>query len=151
MKFFNTAGPVNAADHYLVPPLSRINLDEVLMLIDQKKYFILHAPRQVGKTSLLLALLEHLNREGKYYCLYINVEAAQAARENVDEVIHSILGEIVERAIDEFVDSYPQQIWQQVLADYSGHGALNALLTQWSRHSDKPLILLIDEIDSLVG
>ncbi len=151
MRFFNTAGPVNTTFHYVVPPLSRIKLDEVLMLIDQKKYFILHAPRQVGKTSLLLALKDHINQEGKYFCLYINVEAAQAARENVDEVVHSILGEIVERATDEFDDSYPRQIWQQVLAEYSGHGALNALLTQWSRQNDKPIVLLIDEIDSLVG
>lgn len=51
MRFFNTAGPVNPADHYCVPPLSRFNLDEMLLLIQQKKYFVLHAPRQVGKTS----------------------------------------------------------------------------------------------------
>lgn len=45
MRFFNTAGPVNCADHYCLPPLERFNLEEVLFLIAQKKYFVLHAPR----------------------------------------------------------------------------------------------------------
>jgi hypothetical protein len=46
MKFFNTAGPISTDDHYCIPPLSRFDLEEILMLIAQKKYFILHAPRQ---------------------------------------------------------------------------------------------------------
>ncbi len=55
MRFFNTSGPVVAADHYCVPPLERIDLDKILSLIGDKRYFVLHAPRQTGKTSALLA------------------------------------------------------------------------------------------------
>ncbi|MCK5323718.1 MAG: hypothetical protein KAJ45_06205, partial [Desulfobulbaceae bacterium] len=83
MRFFNTAGPCNVEDHYTIPPLERFNLDDILMLIEQKKYFVLHAPRQTGKTTCMLALMEHLNKEDRYHVLYINVEAAQAAREDV--------------------------------------------------------------------
>ena len=54
------------------------------MLIGQKKYFILHAPRQVGKTTFLLTLRDYLNKTQKYNCLYLNVEIGQSARENVD-------------------------------------------------------------------
>ncbi|RLC09961.1 MAG: ATP-binding protein, partial [Deltaproteobacteria bacterium] len=57
MRFFNTAGPVDCEDHYYIPPLERFDLEEVLFLIKQKKYFVLHAPRQTGKTSCLLALM----------------------------------------------------------------------------------------------
>ena len=64
MRFFNTAGPIVAADHYHVPPLERLDRDEVLMLIRQQKYFVLHAPRQTGKTSALLALRDLLNSGG---------------------------------------------------------------------------------------
>ncbi len=49
MRFFNTAGPVRCGEHYCVPPLERFDLEEILSLIDQKKYFV-HAPRQTGKT-----------------------------------------------------------------------------------------------------
>jgi hypothetical protein len=46
MRFFTTEGPVNCADHYYLPPLARLDLAELLMLIGQKKYFLLYAPRQ---------------------------------------------------------------------------------------------------------
>ena len=55
MRFFNTAGPVRANRHHLIPPLERWDLDEILMLIRQQKYFVLHAPRHTGKTSALPA------------------------------------------------------------------------------------------------
>lgn len=75
MRFFNTAGPVNPEDYYCLPPLERFDLDDVLRLIRQKKYLVLHAPRQTGKTSSLMALMKYLNAQGQYRCLYINVEA----------------------------------------------------------------------------
>ena len=56
MRSFNTAGPVKPDTHYCIPPLSRIDLDEALGLVRDEKYFVLHAPRQTGKTSALLAL-----------------------------------------------------------------------------------------------
>ena len=48
---FNTSGPVVPEDYYCIPPLARIRLETVLPLIDAKKYFILHAQRQTGKTT----------------------------------------------------------------------------------------------------
>ena len=75
MRFFNTAGPTECDSHYCLEPLERFELEEILSLIDQKKYFVLHAPRQTGKTTCLLSLMKYLNREGRYKCLYINVEA----------------------------------------------------------------------------
>ena len=75
-RFFNTAGPVRADLHYCIDPLSRIDLPDVLRLIQQQKYFVLHAPRQTGKTSSLLALRQHLNGAGTHRCVYINVESA---------------------------------------------------------------------------
>ena len=83
MRYFTTEGPVDAAEHYCLPPLSRIDLAQVRDLITRKKYFLLHAPRQTGKTSCLLALSALLNREGVVHCVYANIETAQAAREDV--------------------------------------------------------------------
>ena len=61
MRKFNTAGPVRAGRHYLVPPLERFDLAEVLAMVRDEAYFVLHAPRQTGKTSALLALRNLLN------------------------------------------------------------------------------------------
>ena len=150
MRFFNTAGPVRSEEHYHIPPLDRLNLDRVLTLVRQKKYFVLHAPRQTGKTSALLALRDLLNAEGVYRCVYVNVEGGQAAREDVEQVMRTILGELTSRARsigDEFLD----EIWPDILAKYGPHVALREALTRWSEADAKPLVLLIDEIDALIG
>ncbi|MDE2740135.1 MAG: AAA-like domain-containing protein [Gemmatimonadota bacterium] len=149
MRFFNTTGPVRLDDHYHVPPLDRLALDEVLTLIQQKKYFVLHAPRQTGKTSSLLALRDLLNAEGDYRCVYVNVEAAQALREDVEQAMRTLLGGLASRARlagDEFLDA----VWLDLWTKY-GAGALGEALTRWAEASPKPLVLLIDEIDALVG
>jgi hypothetical protein len=116
MRFFNTAGPVNCSDHYCLPPLERFDLAEIEMLLAQKKDFVLHAPRQTGKTSSMLALVDHLNAGKNYRALYCNVETAQTAREDVAKSMQNILVELGERAAN-----------------------------------DLPLVLVIDEIDALVG
>ena len=63
---FNTAGPNVPADNYTLDPLTRFDLDEMLDLIRMKRYFVLHAPRQSGKTSCLLTLRDYLNGQDDY-------------------------------------------------------------------------------------
>ena len=150
MRFFNTSGPVVAADHYCIPPLERLNLTEVRRLIRDKRYFVLHAPRQTGKTSALLALRDLLNAEDDYHCVYVNVEGGQTAREDVEQVMRTILDELASRARstgDEFLD----EVWPGILARSGPHGALREALTRWAEATPKPLVLLIDEIDALIG
>ncbi|MEA1933930.1 MAG: ATP-binding protein [Thermodesulfobacteriota bacterium] len=151
MRFFNTAGPCNVEDHYTIPPLERFNLDDILMLIEQKKYFVLHAPRQTGKTTCMLALMAYLNKEDRYHVLYINVEAAQAAREDVYKGIRAIANEVGERAELYLDDNSLKETWPDILNSYGENSALNNLLTYWSKNSSKPVVLIIDEVDSLVG
>jgi hypothetical protein len=151
-RFFNTAGPVNPAKHYSLSPLSRLEIEELIQLIDQEKYFVLHAPRQTGKTSVLLALMEKLNREGQYTCLYINVEAAQAMRENVETAMHVIVNELGMAAEHYLKSTALTQIGQDAMkVNGAAYSALNLVLSRWCREADKPIVLLIDEIDSLVG
>ena len=54
MKYFITAGPTSSEKYYEIPVAKRVDLDEIMMLIEQEKYFVLHAPRQTGKTTILL-------------------------------------------------------------------------------------------------
>ena len=153
MRWFNTAGPIDAQDHYYIPPLERMDLDYVLNLIRQKKYFILHAPRQSGKTSALRALQDHLNSgaEGDYRCLHVNVEAAQTAREDIERAIAAILQVLARRARNVLGDSALQEIRSDVLAEGTPDTALWDALQRWAQADSRPLVLLIDEIDSLIG
>ena len=153
MRTFNTAGPVVAADHYRIPPLERIDLPEVLDLIRDKKYFVLHAPRQTGKTSALLALRDLLNDGGAadYRCVYANVEAGQAMRENVAEGVRTVLAQLAFRASVTLGDDTLERLWPELLERVGPGQALHQALARWSMADPRPLVLLIDEIDALVG
>jgi hypothetical protein len=151
MRFFNTAGPMNCDKNYCLPPLSRFDLTEILSLISQEKYFVLHAPRQSGKTSCLIALQNYLNKSGDHHSLYINVEAAQAAREDVALAMRAILYGILQRMEINFSNLISSAELEQIILDNGPFGAMGAFFTQLSVRLDKPLILMIDEIDALVG
>jgi len=150
MRYFNTAGPVRCDEHYCLPPLERFDLEEILLLIEQKKYFVLHAPRQTGKTSCLLALQEYLNNKGKYKALYVNVESAQGAREDVYRGIRAILS-TMEIMIEQFWGEEVKLEGKKILDESGEDAALLKALTYLSKRIKRPLVLMLDEIDSLVG
>ncbi|MCP5053049.1 MAG: ATP-binding protein, partial [bacterium] len=150
-RFFNTAGPIIEKMHYFIPPLSRVDLEEKLFLIDQAKYFILHAPRQTGKTTLLRSLMTYLNKEGKYTCLHVNIESAQAARGDVKAGMVSILDSLAERAEKHLGDPFIKKNWRRILEESGEHNAFKNTLDAWCRNNKLPIVLLLDEIDSLVG
>ena len=112
---------------------------------------MLHAPRETGKTSALLALRDLLNAGGDYRCVYANVEAGQAMRENVAEGMRAVLSELALEASVTLGDESLEGIWPGVL-DRAGPGqALRQALLRWCMADPKPLVLLVDEIDALVG
>ena len=151
MPFFNTEGPIRPGEHYHVPPLGRVNLDDLLGLVRDKRYFVLHAPRQTGKTSALLALRDLLNAGGDYRCVYVTVEAGQAARENVAEAMRAILFQLESEEQATLGSDTLADVWPGALERAGPLGALRASLAGWCVADPRPLVLLIDEIDTLVG
>ena len=153
MRTFNTEGPVVAQDHYCIPPLERIDLDTVLGLVRDKKYFVLHAPRQTGKTSALLALRDLLNggAAGDFRCVYANVEAGQAMRDNVAEGMRTVLSQFALRASLTLGDDSVERICRDAMDSAGPGAALSVALSRWAAADRTPLVLLIDEVDALVG
>ena len=151
MRYFNTAGPVVSDLHYCVPPLQRLEVDELLMLIRQRKYFVLHAPRQTGKTSALLALRDELNAGSEFRCVYVNVEGGQSAREDVGAALRAILSALARGARETLADTFLTGVWLGILDAAGPHDALRDALARWAESDAKPLVLMIDEIDVLIG
>lgn len=151
MKFFNTTGPINPEMHYFTP--NRLNEPVITQLIQQQKYFILHAPRQSGKTTAILQLVKQLNQAGKFKALYVNIEPAQAARSKLLDGMRTILS-CFKSAINitfgeqDTATDYLQQACSN--PNLSGN-ALQEFLQFWSQKSDKPLIIFMDKIDTLIG
>lgn len=149
-KKFNTAGPSVAEDHYMADPLHRIDYNEIASLIDDKRYFVLHAPRQTGKTTSLLAMTEVLNTGGRYRCVYINVEAAQTERGNIAGAMRIIVGVLARQAKRFLGDGRLLDEMSHLLGTF-GNDALGAALILLSEADPQPLVLFLDEIDSLIG
>jgi hypothetical protein len=153
MKFFNTSGPVNPEDHYCLPLSMRLNENELGRLIKEKKYFILHAPRQTGKTSTMLNFAKILNAEGKFTVLYVNIEGAQAARSDYIKGSLTILEEFLSQLENQLPDEKKliSYLIKKIDSQKISGSSLKSMLQYWSKNSSKPLVIFIDEIDSLVG
>ncbi|MEN9374393.1 MAG: hypothetical protein RIR79_1945, partial [Pseudomonadota bacterium] len=154
-KKFNNAGPSVAGDHFMIDPLQRIDVQSIESLIEDKRYFILHAPRQTGKTTCLLALMHHLNAEEKYRALYVNIEAAQAVRGRVEDGVQA-MGDSLAAACTLYLNDRSIQTWWQTEGRLIGYvNRFTGLLAHWSQSDptgqNRPTVLLLDEVDALVG
>src|SRR5258708_159966 len=141
-KFFNTAGPCEPERHYMLPPERR--LPEVRKLLDQAYYFVVHAPRQVGKTTTFRALAGSILAEGRYAALYTTCEAAQAAGSDLEQGIAAVIATIRQDA------SFRLPIELRPPAEDSGLDPtirLRDFLIRWSQGSPRPVVLFLDEID----
>ena len=139
----------------MIDPLNRIDVHSIEQLIEDHRYFVLHAPRQTGKTTCLLALMQHLNTQGRYRALYVNIEGAQAARGDVDKGIAAICSAFVRSAAiylnDKTLDTWLFSKGTMLTAT----DRFTSLLAHWSESDpsgqNRPAILFLDEVDALVG
>ncbi|MFM7154466.1 MAG: ATP-binding protein, partial [Bacteroidota bacterium] len=74
-RYFNTTGLCFPEQHYMVDPFRNL-YDDVRRLIGNGQYFVIHAPRQTGKTTLLHQLAHRLNNEGDYVSVVCSLESA---------------------------------------------------------------------------
>ena len=147
MKNFNTAGPCIPSDHYMVPV--EPHFETIEKLIENKRYFILHAPRQTGKTTLILQLIDKLNQEGKYIALYVNVEGAQPLRNQIKAVNEVILSRF--EAMAEIVLPKEYQPSEHCFNVRAMEEGLQVFLSRWCMALPKPLVVFMDEVDALIG
>ncbi|MCP4592332.1 MAG: ATP-binding protein, partial [bacterium] len=146
-RVFNTSGPCSPEKHHMLPAEER--LSEARRLIDLERYFVLHAPRQTGKTTTVAALTESLNREERYTALLASCEEAQAVGEDINRAVAIILIQIVKAAADLPEALRPPPV--DSVAEVDGASRLGSYLTLWAEGSPRPVVLFLDEIDSMMG
>ena len=149
-RFFNTAGPIKPELHYNIDPLKRFDLEELLLLVRQQKYFVLHAPRQTGKTSCLLALRDYLNARDEFVAVYANVEGGQALRNDVEGVVSGVCS-VIAGAFDSVMNTKRYSALALENDQVPASNRLSSFLKLLSEDVQKPIVLFIDEIDALVG
>jgi hypothetical protein len=142
-RYFNTAGPCRAEYDYMLPASER--LPGVLELIDQQRYFVLHAPRQVGKTTALLALGTELTAAGSYVAVLMSMEVGAAFPDDPGVAERAILSSWRDAARAQLPADLQPPAWP---SDEPGR-QVAAALRAWAEVAPRPLVVFLDEIDAL--
>ncbi len=140
---FNVAGPCVPGEHYMLDPLRGIG-GELMNLIDSKQYFVIHAARQSGKTTLIKQLTRDINTAGDYYALYCDLEAVQGWNEPERGI--PVVVEKIRLALKDC------GMQSGFAADSDGIGVTSVIkdsLSAYCKALSKPLVIFFDEADCL--
>ncbi|MDR0758145.1 MAG: PD-(D/E)XK nuclease domain-containing protein [Tannerella sp.] len=141
--FFNTTGPCNPEYHYMLPPEDRLVGSQLHRYIKDQLYWVLHAPRQTGKTTFLQSWEREINAGGEAVACYVSIERCDRVSE-AKEAMPAICDAIREAADNNRLPVPSHN-------DSSHFSMLNSILKNWSELvAPKPLIVLFDEVDVLV-
>ena len=145
-KFFNVNGSCNPQIHYMIDLSER--LSEIKKMVDAGEYFTINRARQYGKTTLLAALAEYLKSDYKVISLdfqtisygdFENEEKFVAAFSNEVLISEYDIPEDIRSGLSRMADGKERNVTLSVLF---------RTLLQWCRISEKPLVLIIDEVDT---
>lgn len=150
MRFFNVTGICNPEKHYMVD-ISR-RLEEIKVLVDGGRYFSINRGRQYGKTTTLTALGKYLSDE--YYVLSLDFQAiGSTSYTSESKFVYALAGIILD--LNEFSGlSIPDDIISMLKdietkdVEKLGFGDVFRVFLRWCKASEKPVVLIIDEIDS---
>ncbi|MFG6101597.1 ATP-binding protein [Leptothoe sp. EHU-05/26/07-4] len=142
-KWFNTAGPCQPEIHYMLPPTARF--PGIERIIAQRGYFVVHAPRQTGKTTAMLALAQELTASDRYTAIMVSTEVGQPFSHDPDKAVTNILESWRQAARAWLPPDLQPPPWPQVDGNRIG-----AALEAWCQASPRPLVVFIDEIDALM-
>ncbi len=143
-KFFNTTGPCRVDKHYMLDPLLR--LGDIRALLEKELYFVVHAPRQTGKTTTLEALATAITAEGKFTVLKFSCEMGRAYGSNIEKVEEVIIESILSASRQHL----PLELQCPKAHNLPNVGRIKAFLCHWAEVSPRPLVLFFDEIDALI-
>jgi hypothetical protein len=117
-------------------------------LIDEGRYFVVHAPRQTGKTTTMTALAREVTAAGGHAALRVSVEDVGSLGEDIAAVELAVLDSIRRAADLELPTGLrPPSLWQ----DAAPGTRLIQGLMDWATACPLPLALIVDEVDNLQG
>jgi len=144
LRFFNTTGPCNPDEHYMLQPADRLVNAQLDRYIRHKLYWVLHAPRQTGKTTFLQSWMREINQTDNAIACYVSVETCQGISD----------AERAMPAICEAIRQYAKDFELPIprTDNVVSISMLSNTLRNWSELvAPKPLIVLFDEVDVLQG
>ena len=144
VRFFNTTGPCFPWDHYMLPPADRLVGAQLDRYIRDGLYWVLHAPRQTGKTTFLQNWAREINSLGEAAACYVSVEACQGITDRAEAMI------TMNNAVCAF--SKNTGLPAPCLPFDQPEFLLHRTMQKWSELVfPKPLVVLFDETDVIEG
>lgn len=145
-KTFNTDGYCDPELHYMVDVSSR--LYEIKSMVDSGKYFTINRARQYGKTTILTALADFLEKD--YEVISLDFQAISYADFECEQnFVAAFSSELLE-----CMEHIPQEV-KEALTLYSTDPERKATLSvlfrslsQLCKYSKKSVVLIIDEVDT---
>ena len=143
LHYFNTTGPCDPDYHYMLPPEERLVGAQLHRYIKDRLYWVLHAPRQTGKTTFLHSWMRQINGAGEAVACYVSVESSR----NIPEPERSM--PVICAAIREYASLFNMPVPE--ITSTATLYFLNNILGNWARLvAPKPLVVLFDEVDVLI-
>jgi hypothetical protein len=128
----------------MLPPEDRLVGAQLHRYIKDQLYWVLHAPRQTGKTTFLQSWMREINAGNEAIACYVSVEDCQGVTEQ-DKAMRTVY-----RAICDFAGLSKLPVPN--LEEKDPDGLLRTTLIRWSELvAPKPLIVLFDEVDVMEG
>ncbi len=127
----------------MLPAMRR--LPEVRRLIEQESYFVLHAPRQVGKTTALLSLARELTTEGQYTSVLVSMEVGGPFSQDVGTAELAVLEDWRRDARAQL----PPGLQPPPFPEAAPGSRISTALETWAESTPRPLVIFLDELDAL--
>ncbi len=151
MKTFNTAAVCIPSKHYMVDITDRVN--QIKKYVDDGKYFTINRARQYGKTTTLNALMNALKDD--YVVLKLSFERLTDANfASEQSFVKSFCRLFKKNPL--LYKNIPEEIKSQI-NDYINNNdgtlmdELFITLGEWCAVSEKPIVMIIDEVDSVTN
>ena len=152
VKTFNTFGPVNPEEHYVVS--REAELADFIKRVKLGRYIVIFAPRQTGKTTFFQWALDSLASEATetYFPIELNFEVYEdyTAPDFYGSLYQSIYEEI--KYVFEKRRRVPSETLSRFLEDtkLTDHVAMLRFFQQFANFlEDEKLVLVIDEFDGI--
>ncbi|MCP5101739.1 MAG: hypothetical protein GY950_00085 [bacterium] len=137
MRRFSSYGPIDPQAHYHAPRKELIGAGFTKLVgenpVEGGHYITVWAPRQCGKTWVMQEVVQGIRKSGEYHVGIFSVESLKEEK-NVNDV----LAVFVEKMMQTFEKEFPPI---KKIRD------IRSLFTK--KYFQKPVILIIDEFDSL--
>ena len=150
MKTFTTTGVCTKENNYMVDITDR--LVKMKAMVDAGNYFTVTRGRQYGKTTTLTALAKFLKNEYVVISLdFQNLDDGSFENGSIfTQALSQLMideyefggAEIPQNYIDAFEELCQKETAKVRMAD------IFRIYKRWCRDSDKPIVLMIDEVDS---